>query len=86
MLIWLFTILLLLEAGVMYSRPLRKKGRIWSYSVMSCWGCNFPCADPRVCSSPTALSSWRVMWARSELVGCCLLAARRERRLWVAME
>jgi hypothetical protein len=30
MLFWLFTILLLLEAGVVYSEPLRKKGRVWS--------------------------------------------------------
>ena len=61
MLFWLFTVLLLLEAGMACSRPLRKKGRIWAYSVMSSWGCNFPWADPRVCSSPTALSSWRIM-------------------------
>jgi hypothetical protein len=27
---WLYTILLLLEAEMAYSRPLRKKGRVWS--------------------------------------------------------
>ena len=61
MLYWLLTVLLLLEAGVACSRPLRKKGGIWAYSVIRSWGCNFPWADPRVCSSPTALSSWRIM-------------------------
>ena len=43
-------------------------------------------ADPRECSLLTALSSWRNMLARSELVGCCLLASRRDKHLWVGVE